>query len=133
MSTLQEPLYTLLQALKKQGFCSGTKGSFNSLTRISFSSSCSTVVVAKTRVFPRVSIPGTTLSPFQSPLIDNGENSVQQPQENHQQYTAKFFQLNWRYSIHSSHPKETGMAALPLLYSPLLSFGSSHLEKESIQ
>lgn len=59
MSTLQESLYTLLQALKKQGFCSGTKGSFNSLTRISFSSSCSTVVVAKTRVFPRVSIPGT--------------------------------------------------------------------------
>lgn len=129
MSTLQESLYTLLQALKKQGFCSRTKGSFNSLTRISFSSSCSTVVVPKTRVFPRVSIPGTTLSPFQSPLKDNGENSLQQPQENHQQYivfnSQLNFQLNWRHSIHSSHSKATGMAALPLLYSPLLSFGSS--------
>jgi hypothetical protein len=72
MSTLQEPLSILLQALKRQGFCSGTKGGFNSLTRISFSSSCSTIVVAKTRVFQRVSIPGTTFSPFQSPLKDKG-------------------------------------------------------------
>jgi hypothetical protein len=62
-------------------------------------------------------------------LKDNGENSLQQPQQNHQQYivfnSQLNFQLNWRHSIHSLHPKATGMAALPLLYSPLLSFGSS--------